>query len=106
MPAAGWSFFYLMNQTVPYLSGMANERLNYEAGDDVTLPVDPSKRYTTYTRKGPRVEDLRHARRARQRRLDDPRRSPDRPVARDRVRRRRGPQDDGLQRERPSLRDA
>jgi hypothetical protein len=53
MPAAGWSFFYLMNQTVPYLSGAANARLNYEAGENVTIPVEPGKKYNNYTVKAP-----------------------------------------------------
>jgi hypothetical protein len=42
-----------MNQTVPYLSGVAGARLNYEAGQDVTLPVEPGKKYTSYTVKAP-----------------------------------------------------
>ena len=52
-PLAGWSFFALMNDTVPYLAGMTGRRLTYEAGEDVTLPIDPSRRYTAYTIKGP-----------------------------------------------------
>lgn len=48
-----WSFVYLMYQTVPYLAGAAGERLNYEAGNDVVLSIDPSKRYTNYAVQGP-----------------------------------------------------
>jgi Aerotolerance regulator N-terminal len=56
MPAAGWAFFYLMNQTVPYMTGVAGERLNYEAGDDVTLPVETGKKFTNYTVKAPEAK--------------------------------------------------
>jgi hypothetical protein len=52
-PIEGWSFFALMNQTVPYMAGSAGRRLNYEAGEDVTLPLDPSRRYTSFTIQGP-----------------------------------------------------
>ena len=53
MPTVGWSFFYLMNQTVPYLAGVAGERLNYDAGEDVTLRVDPGKRFNHYAIQAP-----------------------------------------------------
>jgi hypothetical protein len=49
LPIVGWSFFYLMNETVPYLAGLAGQRLVYEAGEDVRLPIDPSRRYTNFT---------------------------------------------------------
>jgi hypothetical protein len=48
-PMVGWSFLDLMTETVPYLAGVAEERLTYEAGDDVRLPIDPTQRYTNYT---------------------------------------------------------
>jgi hypothetical protein len=53
MPAVGWSFFYLMNESVSYLAGTSGERLNYEAGEDVALPVEPGKKYSNYTVKAP-----------------------------------------------------
>jgi hypothetical protein len=43
-----WPFYYLMNQTVTYLSGMAGETHDFEAGKDVVLPLDPSRRYKSY----------------------------------------------------------
>jgi hypothetical protein len=52
-PIEGWSFFALVNQTVPYMAGSAGRRLNYEAGEDVTLPLDPARRYTSFTIQGP-----------------------------------------------------
>jgi hypothetical protein len=52
-PVVGWGFWYLMNQTVPYLSGASNEQLIYEAGQDVVLPIDPTHRFKNYTVKGP-----------------------------------------------------
>lgn len=45
-PIAYWSFFQLMNQTVPYLSGSAGPRLTIEAGDSVTLPLESGRRTT------------------------------------------------------------
>ncbi|WZO99875.1 VWA domain-containing protein [Isosphaeraceae bacterium EP7] len=48
-PQVGWSFVWLMIQTVPYLAGTSDERLNYEAGEDVILPLDPTKRVTNFT---------------------------------------------------------
>jgi hypothetical protein len=48
-PFLGWSFFYLMNQTVSYMAGTSGERLNYESGEDVILPVDPTRRFKSYS---------------------------------------------------------
>ncbi|HWE40391.1 MAG TPA: BatA domain-containing protein [Isosphaeraceae bacterium] len=39
-----WSFLELNDQTVPYLAGAAAERLTYDAGESVSLPLDPSRR--------------------------------------------------------------
>jgi hypothetical protein len=47
-PVQGWGFFDLMIQTVPYLSGASNEQLIYEAGQDVVLPIDPTRRFKNY----------------------------------------------------------
>lgn len=55
-PIEGWSFFALMNQTVPYMAGASGRRLNYEAGEDVTLPLDPSKRFNAFTIQGPNTQ--------------------------------------------------
>jgi hypothetical protein len=53
LPSRGWSFVYLMFETVPYLAGTAGENLNYEAGQDVILPIDPTRRFSSYTVQGP-----------------------------------------------------
>ena len=47
-PVVGWSFFYLMNQTVSYLSGAGDDGLTFEAGRDVVLPIDPTRRFKNY----------------------------------------------------------
>jgi hypothetical protein len=43
-----WSFYYLMVQSVAYLSGTTETSLVLEAGKDVVLPIDPSRRYKNY----------------------------------------------------------
>lgn len=48
-----WSFVEVMDQSVPYLAGAAGDRLNFEAGEVVSLPIDPSKRFANYVVKGP-----------------------------------------------------
>jgi hypothetical protein len=48
-----WTFWEIVNQTVPYAAGLANRRLTYEAGDDVALPIEPGRRFTNFTVKGP-----------------------------------------------------
>lgn len=52
-PIRGWSFFAVMNQTVPALAGVAGRRLNYEAGEDVTLTLEPGARYTSFSIQAP-----------------------------------------------------
>lgn len=47
-PIANWSFFQLMNQTIPYLGGSAGRRLSVEAGETVSLPIDGTKRFTDF----------------------------------------------------------
>ncbi len=47
-PLAGWSFFYLMNQTVSYMTGSVEEGLVFDAGRDVVLPIDPTRRLKDY----------------------------------------------------------
>jgi aerotolerance regulator-like protein len=48
-----WGFFHLMTQTVPFLAGISTERLIYEAGEDVVLPIDPGRRFKNYIVQGP-----------------------------------------------------
>ena len=48
-----WAFVALTLQTIPYLAGTAGERLNYPAGDDAILAVDPARRSANYTVQGP-----------------------------------------------------
>jgi len=48
-----WAFVDLLFETVPYLAGTAGERLNYEAGQDVVLALDPSRRAPNYVVQGP-----------------------------------------------------
>ncbi len=43
-----WSFMYLMPQTVAYLSGTTEETLNFDAGNNVVLPLDPTLRFKNY----------------------------------------------------------
>jgi len=48
-----WAFLSLMLETVPYLAGMAGEKLNYEAGQDAILTIDPAHRAPNYSVQGP-----------------------------------------------------
>lgn len=41
-----WSFLEVNDQTVPYLAGVAAERLTYDAGESVSLPLDPARKGT------------------------------------------------------------
>ncbi len=52
-PVVQWSFYDLMNRTVPYLAGTSSEEPNYEAGRDVVLTLDPTHRYKNYIVQGP-----------------------------------------------------
>jgi len=52
-PLAGWSFFYLMNQTVSYLTGTVEEGLVFDAGRDVVLSIDPTRRLKDYAVQDP-----------------------------------------------------
>jgi hypothetical protein len=47
-PVANWSFPGLMEQTAAYLSGTNEESLTFEAGNEVVLPIDPTRRHTNY----------------------------------------------------------
>jgi hypothetical protein len=44
----GWSFWYLMQQSVAYLAGTTEEGWSFEAGRDVVLPIDVTRRYKTF----------------------------------------------------------
>ncbi len=48
-----WSFVELMDQTVPYLAGGAGQRLNYDAGEDAYLPIEPGAGHTAFVVQGP-----------------------------------------------------
>jgi hypothetical protein len=52
----GWSFLAMMNQMVPYLAGASNEQLNFEAGENVLLHLEPTARYTNFLITGPAAE--------------------------------------------------
>ncbi|MGE3817898.1 MAG: BatA domain-containing protein [Isosphaeraceae bacterium] len=49
----GWSFVYLMDQSVAYLTGAGEREWDVEAGRDVALPLDPAKRSKSYLLQGP-----------------------------------------------------
>jgi hypothetical protein len=53
LPALGWSFLALMNQTVPYLTGTSAEQLNFEAGENVMLALGPDERAQSFLVTGP-----------------------------------------------------
>jgi hypothetical protein len=48
----GWSFLALMDRTVPYLSGASGEQLNFDAGENVLLRLDPTARLTNFVISG------------------------------------------------------
>jgi len=48
-----WPFLAIQLQTVAYLAGIAAERLNFEAGQDVVLAIDPTRRFKNYVVQGP-----------------------------------------------------
>ena len=41
-----------MDRTVPYLAGSASEQLNFEAGENVLLRLDPTARLTNFVISG------------------------------------------------------
>ncbi len=43
-----WTFLAVMLETVPYLAGGTAERLNYTAGENVILAIDPTRRFKNY----------------------------------------------------------
>jgi hypothetical protein len=48
-----WPFLALMDRTVPYLAGTSAEQLNFEAGENVLLKLEPNTRYTSFSVVGP-----------------------------------------------------
>ena len=48
-----WAFVDILSQTVPYFAGTSGERLNYEAGQDAVLTIEPSRRASNYILQGP-----------------------------------------------------
>ncbi len=52
-PIHDWSFFYLMNQSVSYLAGTGEENLNFDAGRDVLIALDPTRRSKAYVVEDP-----------------------------------------------------
>jgi Aerotolerance regulator N-terminal len=53
----GWSFPVLIGYlTVPYMAGAAGDAFNFEAGQPVTLTLDPTVRYKTFSLTGPGPE--------------------------------------------------
>ena len=55
-PVEGWSFLVLTNLTVPYMAGATNQALNFEAGETVTLHLEPTVRYKSFSLTGPGQE--------------------------------------------------
>jgi Aerotolerance regulator N-terminal len=49
----GWSFLALMDRTVPYLSCGTSEQLNFDAGENVLLRLDPTARLSKFVISGP-----------------------------------------------------
>ena len=56
-PVEGWSFLVLTNLTVPYMAGATSEPLTFEAGETVTLDLEPTVRYKSFSLTGPGQED-------------------------------------------------
>lgn len=44
-----WPFLATLLQSIAYVSGTAGDKLNYEAGEDAVLPIDPTRRSANYT---------------------------------------------------------
>ncbi len=55
-----WAFVDILSQTIPYLAGTAGERLNYEAGQDAVLTIDPNRRASNYTVQGPDPKEVEY----------------------------------------------
>ena len=54
LPSASyWPFLVLMDQTVPYLAGATSDSLNFDAGQNVLLKLEPTARFTKFLVTGP-----------------------------------------------------
>lgn len=53
LPILNWSGWYLMRQSATYLAGTAEENLTFDAGRDVLLPLDPTRRVKAYVVQDP-----------------------------------------------------
>jgi hypothetical protein len=53
MTSSGWAFVALMNDTVSYLGNASGDKLDWEAGDNVLLKLDPTARFTNFAVTGP-----------------------------------------------------
>jgi hypothetical protein len=58
-----WSFLVIMDRTVTYLTGTSGQRLTYEAGDDISLPIDTGRRFRNFLIRAPekKIPDQRLA---------------------------------------------
>jgi hypothetical protein len=50
---SSWTFLAMVYQTVPYLAGLGNEELNFEAGESALLKLNPTERFTKFLVTGP-----------------------------------------------------
>ena len=55
-PVSGWSFLAMMTETAYYLSGASAEHLNFDAGDDATIVLDPESQFTSFLVTGPQAK--------------------------------------------------
>ena len=54
LPSASyWPFLVLMDQTVPFLAGASSDPLNFDAGQNVLLKLEPTARFTKFLVTGP-----------------------------------------------------
>jgi hypothetical protein len=51
-----WSFMVML-EIVGYVAGTTSEKLNYEAGEDAILTIDPARRANSYSVSGPKAEE-------------------------------------------------
>lgn len=49
-----WPFLAITRQSVSYLAGRSGRKLNYEAGEDVIVPINPQERFSNYMVQGPK----------------------------------------------------
>jgi hypothetical protein len=61
LPVGGWSFVALADQVTQYLAGNSGQQLNYEAGQTVTLRLDPGVRLADYLLITPEAQEPRRA---------------------------------------------